>query len=314
MSEIATRNAYGKTLAELSTNSKIVVLDADLSCCTMTCYFAAKQPDRFFNCGIAEANMVGVAAGMATTGCIPFVNSFAMFMAGRCFEQIRNSVAYPHLNVKLIGTHAGLSVGEDGATHQCLEDIGLMRTIPGMTIMCPCDANETREAVLATVAHEGPVYLRLGRKAVPDVTGNIQGYTFVLGKGATLINGNDVTLIATGIMVHLALKASVALSKLGISARVVDMHTIKPLDKKIIKECAAETGAIVTAEEHNLQGGLGDAVASVLVTNKLVPMERVGVQDAFGRSGTPEELFTHYGLTSEAIVQAAQKAITRKGN
>lgn len=314
MSDIATRKAYGKALVELEGNPDIVVLDADLSCCTMSCDFAARQPARFFNCGIAEANMVSVAAGMATTGCIPFVNSFAMFMAGRCFEQIRNSVAYPHLNVKLVGTHAGLSVGEDGATHQCLEDIGLMRTIPGMTILCPCDGNETREAVLAAAAHDGPVYLRLGRKAVPNVTPDIPGYAFALGKGVTLADGNDVTLIATGMMVHAALEAAASLSKTGVSARVVDMHTIKPLDAEIVKKAAMETGAIVTAEEHNLQGGLADAVAGVLATTYPAPMERVGVQDVFGHSGTPEELFQHYGLTPEAIVQAARKAVARKGN
>jgi len=309
---ISTREAYGKTLVECGDDPDIVVVDADLSICTMTCMFAEKYPERFYNCGIAESNMVALAAGIATTGKTVFCNSFAMFSAGRAFDQVRNSVCYPELNVKVVGTHAGLSVGEDGATHQCIEDISLMRTIPGMTVVCPCDANETEKAVKAIIAYKGPCYLRLGRSAVESVTNQIKGYRFELGKGIQLTEGKDVAIIATGLMVQMAIKAAETLKREGISARVIDIHTIKPLDKEIILSAARETGAIVTAEEHNVIGGLGAAVAETLVQNNPVPAEMVGVEDTFGHSGKAEELMVKYGLTPEHIVKAAKRAISRK--
>ncbi len=309
---ISTREAYGKTLMERGGNNDIVVLDADLTICTMTCMFAEKYPQRFFNCGIAESNMVALGAGIASTGKTVFCNSFAMFSAGRAYDQIRNSVCYPGLNVKVVGTHAGLSVGEDGATHQCIEDISLMRTIPGMTVICPCDANETAYAVKAVIGYNGPCYLRLGRAAVENVTGDVQNYQFKLGKGIKLVDGGDVTIIATGLMVQMAMKAARLLKAGGINARVIDMHTIKPLDKEIILAAARETDAIVTAEEHNVIGGLGAAVAEVLVQQKPVPMEMVGVEDIFGHSGKAEELMIKYGLTPEHIAECAKRAISRK--
>jgi transketolase len=311
MEKIATRVAYGNALAEYGADENIFVLDADLSVCTMSCKFKEKYPQRFFNSGIAEANMIGVAAGMATTGKTVFVNSFAMFIAGRGFEQIRNSVAYPNLNVKLIGTHAGLSVGEDGATHQCLEDIGTLRTVPNVVILCPCDNNETREAVKAAINHKGPVYIRLGRSPVETVTEH-SDYRFELGKGIELMKGKDVTIIATGLMVQEALKAAAMINSEHISVRVIDMHTVKPLDKEIIIKAATETGAIVTAEEHNINGGLGSAVAEVLVENCSVPMLRVGVNDVFGRSGTPEELAKMYGITPDHIIDKVKTVLRMK--
>ncbi|MHB8061418.1 MAG: transketolase family protein [Ruminiclostridium sp.] len=311
MGKIATRVAYGNALCEYGADENIVVLDADLSVCTMSCDFKCKYPKRFFNSGIAEANMIGVAAGMATTGKTAFVNSFAMFIAGRGFEQIRNSVAYPNLNVKLIGTHAGLSVGEDGATHQCLEDIGVLRTVPNVVILCPCDSNETKEAVKAAISHKGPVYIRLGRSPVETVT-NRPDYSFELGKGVELEKGKDVTIIATGMMVQEAIKASEQLKNEHINARVIDIHTIKPLDKEIVIKAAIETGAIVTAEEHNIIGGLGSAVAEVLVENCCVPMLRVGVYDVFGRSGSPSELAKLYGITSEDIISKVKAVLKMK--
>jgi transketolase len=311
MEKIATRVAYGNALTEYGADENIFVLDADLSVCTMSCKFKEKYPNRFFNSGIAEANMIGVAAGMATTGKTVFVNSFAMFIVGRGFEQIRNSVAYPNLNVKLIGTHAGLSVGEDGATHQCLEDIGTMRTVPNVVILCPCDNNETKEAVKAAIGHKGPVYIRLGRSPVATVTERTD-YRFELGKGSELVKGNDVTIIATGLMVQEAAKAAVLLDSEGIKARVIDMHTIKPVDKEIIIKAATETGAIVTAEEHNIMGGLGSAVAEVLAENCGVPMLRVGVNDVFGRSGTPEELAKLYGITPDQIITKVKTVLRLK--
>ncbi len=306
MNKKATRLAYGEVLAEYAGDPRIVVLDADLSNCTETRLFAEKCPTHFINCGIAEANMINVAAGLATCGNIAFANSFAMFIAGRCFEQIRNSVCYPNLNVKLVGTHAGLSVGEDGATHQCLEDIGLMRTIPNMTILCPCDANETRLAVQSAIQHEGPVYLRLGRLPVPDITGTIPGYTFILGKGIELRPGNDITLIATGIMVHEALKAADSLELHGIQARIIDMPTIKPLDRDIILKAADETNAILTLEEHNRYGGLTEAVATTLLeAGKATTFDWIAVDDAFGHSGSPDVLFENYALNSTYIEKKA---------
>jgi len=310
--KIATRNAYGEALAEVGAENKdIVVLDADVSTCTMSCIFGQKFPERFFNVGIAEANMVGIAAGMATCGLKPFVNTFAMFMAGRTFDQIRNSVAYPRLNVKIVGTHAGLTVGEDGATHQCLEDLALMRSIPGMTVICPADGNETREAVKAIVKYDGPTYLRLGRMATETVT-NIPGYKFEIGKSVEIRKGTDVTIIATGIMVAKAMKAADELEKEGIYARVLNFHTIKPIDKEAVIKAAKETGAIVTAEEHNVVGGLGGAVSEVITENMPVPVIKVGTRDTFGRSGNADALLEIYGLTSERIAESCRSAIKAK--
>lgn len=313
MSEsISTRVAYGRALEEFGDNEKIYVFDADLKSCTMTQYFAEKYPERFFNMGIAEANMVDVAAGFATCGATALVHTFAMFAAGRVYDQVRNNVAYPGLNVKVIGSHAGLTVGEDGATHQCIEDISLMRTIPGMTVVVPCDGYETRLATKAILDYEGPCYLRTGRCALETVTDSFDNYEFEIGKGVQLKDGSDVTIIACGLMVQEALKAEEALRAEGISARVIDMHTIKPIDKEAILKAANETRAIVTAEEHNVIGGLGAAVAEVLVQNDLVPVEFVGVKDVFGHSAAPKVLLEKYGLTAEAIVGAAKKAIGRK--
>ena len=252
---ISTREAYGRALCEFGADEKIMVFDADLTICTMSCYFAEKYPERFFNAGIAECNMAGMAAGAAASGKTAFVHTFAMFAAGRIYDQVRNSIAYPGLDVKVVGTHAGLSVGEDGATHQCIEDLSLMRTIPGMTVICPCDANETREALKAMIGYDGPCYLRLGRSGVECVTDSMDGYTFELGKGVQVKDGGDVTIIATGLMLQEALKASELLQEEGIGARIIDLHTIKPIDRDIIIKAAKETGAIVTTEEHNIIGG-----------------------------------------------------------
>lgn len=308
----ATRVAYGSALCEFGANPDIAALDADLSSCTMSVDFARRYPDRFYNVGIAEANMIDIAAGFATTGKIPFCHSFAMFTAGRGYDQIRNSVAYPRLNVKVVGSHAGLTVGEDGATHQCIEDVSLMRTIPDMTVLIPCDENETKEAVKAMIEFDGPCYLRTSRFETENITNTIQGYKFEIGKGCMLLDGWDVTIIAYGLMVQRAYEAAVQLKQEGISARVIDMHTIKPFDKDIVIRAARETGAIVTAEEHSTIGGLGSAVAEVIVENCLVPVERVGVQDTFGHSGTAEELLERYGLTTENVMQKAKAAIFRK--
>lgn len=309
--KISTRVAYGQALAECGAEENIVVFDADLSICTMTCTFRDKYPERFFEAGIAEANMVGMSAGMAATGKTVFCNSFAMFSAGRAYDQVRNSIAYPHLNVKVVGTHAGLSVGEDGATHQCIEDLALMRAIPGMTVICPSDANETRAAVKTMVAYDGPCYLRLGRLPVDAATEG-KNYKFELGKGFVLRGGRDVTLIATGLMVQEAVKASKLLEAKGIDARVIDMHTIKPIDREIILKAASETGAIVTAEEHNILGGLGGAVSEVVAEGNPVPVLRVGVEDKFGHSGPALQLMEKYGLTAEHIVTQAEKAVKLK--
>ena len=308
--KIATRESYGNALAELGDTYDIVVLDADLSKSTKTEVFKKKFPDRFINAGIAEQNMLSTAAGLASCGKVVFASSFAMFAAGRAFEQIRNSIAYPKLNVKIGATHAGISVGEDGATHQCLEDIGIMRTIPNMVIINPADDVEARAAVKAAVEHDGPVYLRFGRLGVPVIFD--EDYKFEIGKGVMLNDGKDVTIIATGLMVEAAITAEKMLKEKGISARVVNIHTIKPIDREIIAKAAKETGAIVTCEEHNIIGGLGSAVAEVVCENAPVPMERIGTRDVFGKSGKPADLFKDYGLTPEAIVEAAKKVIAKK--
>ncbi len=307
--KIATREAYGDALVELKDKYDYVVLDADLAEATKTIKFKKACPERFFDCGIAEGNMISVAAGLAAAGKMAVASSFAMFAAGRAFEQVRNSVGYPHLNVKIGATHAGITVGEDGATHQCLEDIALMRTIPGMTIINPADAVEARAAVEAAMQTYGPFYLRFGRGACPIVT---EGYRFELGKGMMLRDGKDVTIVATGYMVHLALEAAEALAAEGIDARVINIHTIKPLDAEIIIKAAKETGAIVTAEEHNIIGGLGSAVAEVVCENCPVPMLRVGVEDKFGKSGKVQPLLDEYGLTAKNIADKARKAVKLK--
>lgn len=309
--KIATRHAYGEALKEIGDNKKIVALDGDVSTCTMSAIFGEAYPERFFNVGIAEANMLGMAAGLSTMGYVPFTHAFAMFMAGRGYDQIRNSICYPHLNVKCVGTHAGLSVGEDGATHQCVEDIALMRAIPEMTVICPADAIETEAAVKAMSEYEGPVYLRIGRLPV-DVVNDFDGYKFEIGKSVELKSGNDVTIIATGLMVPDALKAADMLKKDGINARVINMHTIKPLDAEAVIKAARETGCIVTAEEHNVLGGLGGAVAEAVAEHCPVPVKRIGVQDCFGRSGNAMELLKMYHLTAEDIAKAAVEAIKSK--
>ena len=308
--KIATRESYGNALAELGDTYDIVVLDADLSKSTKTEVFKKKFPERFINAGIAEQNMLSTAAGLASCGKIVFASSFAMFAAGRAFEQIRNSIAYPKLNVKIGATHAGISVGEDGATHQCLEDIGIMRTIPNMVIINPADDVEAKAAVKAAVEHDGPVYLRFGRLGVPVIFD--ENYKFELGKGVMLNDGTDVTIIATGLMVEAAINAEKMLKAEGISARVVNIHTIKPIDREIIIKAAKDTGAVVTCEEHNIIGGLGSAVAEVLSEECPVPMERIGVKDEFGKSGVPAQLLKEYGLTAEDIVAAAKRVINKK--
>ena len=311
--KIATRAAYGKALEELAAQEpNLVVLDADLSGSTMTKGFGAKHPDRFFDMGIAEANMVGVAAGLATCGKKPFVNSFAMFAAGRAWEQVRNSVAYPGLNVKVVGSHGGLSVGEDGATHQCIEDLAIMRAIPNMTVLCPCDGNEMKQAVKALLAYDGPAYLRLGRLAVETVTDQVEGYEFQIGKGVLLRDGQDVTVVAVGMMVQMALTAADILAEEGISVRVIDMHTIKPLDTEILLAAARDTGCIVTSEEANIVGGLGSAVSEYLTSVCPVPVIRHGVEDEFGRSGAAQKVLEAYHLTPAGIADKVRQALTLK--
>ena len=310
--KIATREAYGKALAALAnTNENVVVLDADLSKSTKTADFKAVAPERFFNMGIAEGNMMGVAAGLSTCGKVPFVSTFAMFAAGRAFEQIRNSICYPKLNVKVCATHAGLTVGEDGASHQAIEDISLMRGVPNMVVINPADDIETEAAIKAVAEMEGPCYVRLGRMAVSRVNDEAN-YNFVIGKGITLAEGNDVAIIATGIMVEAALEAKGELAKEGINARVINIHTIKPIDEELIIKAAKETGVIVTAEEHSVIGGLGSAVAEVVSENCPVPVLRVGVKDTFGESGKPNELLEKYGLTSNDIVNKVKEVIKLK--
>ena len=308
----ATRESYGAALVELADKYDFVVLDADLAAATKTGMFKKKFPERFFDCGIAEGNMMSVAAGIATTGKTVFASSFAMFAAGRAFEQVRNSIGYPHLNVKIGATHAGITVGEDGATHQCNEDIALMRTIPGMTIINPADANEAYAAVRAALETYGPMYLRFGRFAVPDVTSELPGYKFEIGKGVILREGSDVTIAATGFMVHLALEAADMLAEEGISAEVINIHTVKPLDEQLLISSARKTGVVVTAEEHNVIGGFGAAVCEALCAAYPVPVLRIGVEDQYGRSGKVPALLETYGLTSANIVAKAKAAIAMK--
>ena len=310
--KIATREAYGNALADFGAlNPDVVVLDADLAEATKTIVFKKKFPDRFFDCGIAENNMFGVAAGLATAGKIPFASTFAMFAAGRSFEQIRNSIGYPHLNVKIGATHAGITVGEDGATHQCNEDIALMRTIPGMVIINPSDAVEARAAVEAAIKHVGPVYMRFGRLAV-SVINDKPDYKFEIGKGKMLADGNDVTIVATGIMVEQALIAREMLLADGISASVINIHTIKPLDKEILIAAAQQTGAIVTTEEHNVIGGLGSAVCEALAGVCPVPVIRHGVEDIYGKSAPAKELLDYYKLNAEGICEKVKIALSMK--
>ena len=309
--KIATRESYGNALAELGDKYDFVVLDADLAAATKTGIFKKKFPERFFDCGIAEGNMMTVAAGLATTGVVPFASTFAMFAAGRAFEQIRNSIGYPHLNVKIGATHAGITVGEDGATHQCLEDFATMRTIPGMAVINPADDVEARAAVEYAITHEGPMYMRFGRYAVP-VLFDKETYKFEFGKGVNMADGTDVTIIGTGLTVHMALEARELLAAEGISARVINIHTIKPLDREIVLDAAEKTGAIVVAEEHNVIGGLGSAVAEVVCEGKPVPVIRVGVEDTFGRSGKVPPLLEMYGLTPANIAEKAKIAISKK--
>ena len=310
--KIATRQAYGETLRDIAEQfPDLVVLDADLAAATKTEIFKKAYPDRFIDCGIAEGNMMGVAAGLASCGKIPFASSFAMFAAGRAFEQVRNIIGYPHLNVKIGATHAGCTVGEDGATHQCNEDIALMRTIPGMVVINPADAVEARAAVIAAAEYVGPVYLRFGRANVP-VVNDSPDYKFEIGRGVKMTDGNDVTIVATGITVHIALDAAKALAEEGISARVINIHTIKPIDRDILVSAAKETGAIVTVEEHNIIGGLGSAVCEVISEECPVPVIRMGMNDEYGRSASAEKLLEYYGYTKENIAAKAKEAISKK--
>jgi len=310
MKPIALRDSYGQALAALGReHENVVALTADLAGATKTSVFQKEFPERHFNCGIAEGNMVSLAAGMATMGYVPFVSTFAMFAAGRAFEQIRNSIGYPHLNVKIAATHGGISVGEDGASHQCCEDFALMRVIPGMTVICPCDDAQARAAVRAAYEHDGPVYLRFSRAASPAV---YEGEApFEIGKGVMLREGTDVALLANGLLVYEALQAAESLAQEGISARVIDLATIKPLDEQIVLQAAKECRAIVTCEEHSIIGGLGEAVAALLCEKgAAVPMARVGVRDVFGTSGKATELMKAYGLSSENIAQSAKTLLT----
>ncbi len=312
MSEVvkkATRESYGEALAELGEKyENLYVFDADLAAATKTGIFKKKYPERFFDCGIAEANMMGVAAGMAATGKIPFASTFAMFAAGRAYEIVRNTIGYPHLNVKIGATHAGISVGEDGATHQCNEDIALMRTIPGMTIINPADDVEAKAAVEAAILHDGPVYLRFGRLAVP-VFNDKETYKFELGKGIKLIDGDDIAIIATGLMVSEALTAAEELKKDGINARVINIHTIKPIDKDIILKAAEDTKLLLTVEEHSVIGGLGSAVCDVVSENIPTKVIKIGVNDEFGHSGPAVDLLKEFGLSSENIVKTVKEAL-----
>lgn len=311
-SDKATRVGYAEGLLILGEKDEnVIVLDADLAGATYTGKFKAKFPERFFDCGIAEQNMIGIAAGLSLSGFTVFASSFAMFAAGRAFEQIRNSVGYPHLNVKIAATHAGISVGEDGASHQCNEDIALMRSIPGMTIINPADAVEARAAVLAAAQYEGPVYLRFGRLAVPQIFTK-STYKFEWGKGSQLTEGNDVAIIATGLMVNEALIAAEELKNDDIHARVINIPTIKPLDEEIVTNAARECGCVITAEEHNIIGGLGSAVCETLCSSYPAPVYRVGVEDVFGRSGPAKDLLHIYGLDAAHIISAAKTAVARK--
>ena len=308
--KIATRDSYGNGLVELGKiHENIVVLDADLAGATKSGMFKKAFPERHFNCGIAESNMVGVGAGLSTMGLVPFVSTFAMFVAGRAYEQIRNTIGYPHLNVKICATHGGISVGEDGASHQCCEEFALMRTIPGMTVMYPSDDVEARKMLRAAYEMEGPVYIRFGRAATPVY--HDESFAFAVGKGEVLRNGKDVAIIATGILVPEAIDAGERLAAEGIRARVINMATIKPLDKDIVIQAAEDCGKIVTVEEHNIIGGLGEAVCAVLAENCPVPVHRIGVNDEFGHSGPAAELLKQFGLTSEHIVAHTKKLISK---
>ncbi len=308
MAKIATRQAYGEALKELAQkNPNVVVLDADLSKSTMTAEFKKVAPERFINVGIAEQNLIGTAAGLSLTGKIPFASSFAMFAAGRAFEIIRNTVAYPRLNVKIAATHAGLTVGEDGASHQAIEDLSIMRSIPNMVVLNPADGVEAKKAVIAAANYNGPVYIRLGRVAVEDIFDD--SYDYQIGKGVELVSGNDATIIATGIMVEKALLAANILKAEGINVRVLNIHTLKPIDTEIILKAAKETKKIVTAEEHNIIGGLGSAVLETISEECPVPVIRIGVKDTFGESGKPNELLEKYGLTEKEIVKAIKKIV-----
>ena len=309
--KIATRESYGKALVELGgEHSNLVVLDADLAAATKTGMFRKAFPDRHFDCGIAEENMIAVAAGLSTMGLVPFASSFAMFAAGRAFEQVRNSVGYPHLNVKIGATHGGISVGEDGASHQCCEDFALMRSIPGMTVLSPSDDVEARAAVKAAYAYEGPVYIRLGRLATP-VFHDAQSYTFQIGKGEQLTEGNDVAIIATGLMVAEALTAAENLAKEGIHARVINICTIKPLDEEIVLKAAKEGGKVITCEEHNIIGGLGEAVSTALSEHCPTPVTRIGVNDVYGHSGPAVDLLKEFGLSAEHIAEVIREKLAK---
>jgi transketolase len=309
--KIATRDAYGKALLELGrTNDRIVVLDADLSGSTKTGVFAKEFPERFFNAGIAEANMVGMAAGLAAGGMIPFASTFAVFAAGRAFEQIRQSIAYPRLNVKIVATHGGITVGEDGGSHQSVEDLAIMRALPNMTVLCPADGPETAAAIRAAAEYRGPVFVRLGRGKVPVVFED--GCRFSIGRGVTLREGSDMTFITTGMMTAEALQAARILAEEQISSRVVHLGTVKPLDIDLVLRAARETGAVVTAEEHSVIGGLGGAVCEALAEGCPVPVERVGLRDQFGQSGSADELLAYYGLTAAHLVEAAERVLKRK--
>lgn len=308
MSKIATRDAYGKTLLKLGeTNDNVVVLDADLSKSTKTNDFSKAFPNRFFNMGIAEQNLIGVACGFATAGKIPFASTFAMFATGRAFEVIRNSVCYPKLNVKICATHAGITVGEDGASHESIEDISIMRSIPNMTVVVPADGIETEKVILEAAKYNGPMYVRLGRSAVPTLFG--EDYKFEIGKGTVLRDGNDATIIACGMMVNEAIIAHEELKAEGINVRVINMSTIKPIDRELIVKAAKETKAIVTAEEHSIIGGLGSAVSEVVSEECPVIVKKVGVKDVFGESGTPAELLEKYGLTAKHIAESVREAL-----
>ncbi len=308
MAKIATRQAYGEALKQLAVeNPNVVVLDADLSKSTMTAEFNKVAPERFINVGIAEQNLIGTAAGLSLTGKVPFASSFAMFAAGRAFEIIRNTVAYPKLNVKIAATHAGLTVGEDGASHQAIEDLSLMRSIPNMVVLNPADGVEAKKAVIAAANYNGPVYIRLGRAAVEEIFDD--NYEFQIGKGVELVKGNDASIIATGIMVEKALKASEILKAEGINVRVINIHTIKPIDAELIIKAAKETKRIVTAEEHSIIGGIGSAVLEAISEECPVPVIRIGVKDTFGESGKPNELLEKYGLTEKEIVEAVKKLV-----
>ena len=303
--KVATRQSYGEALVELGAeHDDFVVLDADLAAATQTGKFKAAYPDRFFDAGIAEQNLMGLAAGVASTGHVAFASTFAMFAAGRAFEQVRNSIGYPHLNVKIGATHAGISVGEDGATHQCNEDIALMRTIPGMTVIVPSDDVEAKAAVRAAYEYEGPVYMRFGRLAVP-VFNDPDTYQFEIGKGVLLREGTDVTIVACGLMVQEALAAAETLAEKGVSAEVINIHTIKPLDEELVRASASKTGHVVTAEEHSVIGGLGDAVLAALAENP-VPVRKLGVNDVFGESGPAVDLLHKYGLDAAGVVSAVE--------